>query len=178
MSDSTNIYSWSDSMRKSAIGIYRGQALLAFVTVLVYLLSYKALRLGVLGETESILAEFTQGTIYLAPLMVVMFALAPIVIGRSLQKRTARDYLNGLENQNRYLGTPLTFAISVSVTTFLLYGGLTGSILFLAGKQSYGLGDLTIFLAAIPITVAIACPIGLLVFRSINTQLDILKAQI
>lgn len=177
MDNTTSAATWTDSSRKSAVGIARTQCIHVFAMVLLYVNSYKAIRLVLLEESDAILATLADGVLLFAVASILYLALMPVIVGRWANKLTVAEFLNGLRIGNRFLSTPLTASVSASVISFLGYAGLKGLILLLAGKPSFGFMDFTIFLAAIPISVALSYPISHFATRSACRQIQILEAQ-
>ena len=172
-----DLTSWSAATKKSARRIYQGYILLGMTTVFLYIHSYEAIRLLVLGETETILAMLTQGLLLLIAVSVGMLCLSPFMVGIFARRNEVKKYVNQFEFLNRFIGTPLSATVSISVVAFLVYGGLTGTLLFFFGSQSFGILDYTVLLAAIPLGVAFAYPIGFLVLRGMKHHMDLLRAQ-
>ena len=168
---------WNGAALKSARRIYQRYILLSMTTVFLYIHCYKAIRLVVIGETEAILSMLTQGLLPLIVVSVGLLILSPFLRGIFARRNEVSKYVAQLEFLNRFLSTPLSATVSVSAVAFLGYGGITATLLFFFGSQSYGFTDYTVLLAAMPLAVALAYPICFLVLHGMKDHMDLLRAQ-
>ena len=125
-----------------------------------------------------ILAMLTEGLLWFSAYLILYLVVSPLIVDISARKYGVSDYVNGFERLNWLVGTPLAATVSVSVGAFLMYGGVIGTLFFLFGTRSLEFSDYLVLLASIPISVALAFPIGFFVVRDANHQLEVLKAQL